>query len=87
MRHFRQATFFAARYRALFGMNGLRIFRVPSRARRSRMTSEELEVFVRAMMLAVDNLEAGPVKHSMQEASTLVLAHVIAARGLGWEKN
>lgn len=87
MRRFRPVTFFAARYRALLGTNGWRISRVLSRRRTSKMTSEELEVVVRAMMLAVDNLEAGPVKHSMQEASTLVLAHVIAARGFRRENN
>jgi hypothetical protein len=51
------------------------------------MTSEDIEVLVRAMTVTVDNLETGPVKHSMQEASTLVLAHEIAARGFCREKN
>jgi hypothetical protein len=45
------------------------------------MTSEDIEVLVRAMTMTADTLEAGPVKHALQEASTLVLAHAIVARG------
>jgi hypothetical protein len=44
------------------------------------MTSEEIEGVVRAMTLTVDNLETGPVKRAMQEASTQLLAHVTAMR-------
>jgi hypothetical protein len=44
------------------------------------MTTEDVEDVVRAMILTVENLEAGPVKQSMQEASTQVLAHLTATR-------
>jgi hypothetical protein len=45
------------------------------------MTSEDIEVVVRAMTLTVEGLETGPVKQSMLEATTQVIAHVVAARG------
>jgi hypothetical protein len=85
-RFYRPVTFFAARYRARFGTSGLRIFHIPCRARPSKMTSEDIEVLVRAMTVTADNLDTGPVKHLMQEATTQVIAHVVAARGFCRDK-
>jgi hypothetical protein len=50
------------------------------------MTSEDIEVLVRAMTVTADNLDTGPVKHLMQEATTQVIAHVVAARGFCRDK-
>jgi hypothetical protein len=86
LQRFQPATFFAARYCALFGANCLRVFNVPYRARSTKMTSEDIEVVVRAMTLTVEGLETGPVKQSMLEATTQVIAHVVAARGFCRDK-
>ena len=51
------------------------------------MTSEEIDSVVRAMTLTVENLETGPVKQAMQEASALVLAHVTAMRRFYQERS
>ncbi|MGA2057240.1 MAG: hypothetical protein ABSG88_18235 [Bradyrhizobium sp.] len=86
LQRFQSVTFFAARYCALFGANCLRVFNVPYRARSTKMTSEDIEVVVRAMTSTVEGLEAGPVKQSMLEATTQVIAHVVAARGFCRDK-
>jgi len=51
------------------------------------MTSEEIDGVVRAMILTVENLETGPVKRAMQEASAQVLAHVTAMRSFHQERS
>jgi hypothetical protein len=47
------------------------------------MTSEEIDHLVRAMILAVESLEAGPAKQSMQEAFTQVVARREQLSGRG----
>jgi hypothetical protein len=81
LQRFQPVTFSAARYCALFGANWLRVFNVSYRARSTKMTSEDIEVVVRAMTLTAEGLETSPVKQSMLEATTQVIAHVVAARG------
>jgi hypothetical protein len=49
------------------------------------MTSEEIDHLVRAMILAVESLEAGPAKQSMQEAFTQVVARREQLSGRGRE--
>lgn len=87
LQYSRLLRFFAAPYRALLGASGLSVFDLSNRTRSRRMTSEDIESLVRAMRVTVDNLESGPVKQSMEEASTLVLAHAIAGRDFCSEKN
>ncbi len=82
LRRPRLITLLVAPYRALLGTARRILCLFAGRTRSSKMTSDDIETVVRAMMLTVDSLDVGPVKRAMQEASTLVLAHALAERGL-----
>jgi hypothetical protein len=83
LRRYRLIASFAARCRALFGTKCRRIEPVPAGLSSSQMTSEEIDHVVRAMILVVESLEEGPVKQSMQEAFTQVVARREQLSGRG----
>jgi hypothetical protein len=83
LRRCRLIASFAARCRALFGAKCRRIEPVPASLRSSQMTNEEIDHLVRAMILAVESLEPGPAKQSMQEAFTQVVARREQLSGRG----
>lgn len=67
---------FGARPRRIgFVLAGARSLR-----RRSHMTTDEIEDVVRALTMAVENLEAGAARQSMQEAFMQVRAYADATR-------